>query len=78
MFGQRVREIRKKKGLEQQFVNAAMKKHKTWLTEIENGKRKRIQPEDIVKLAEILEVSVEKFFEPDVCESQNNSVDFPA
>ena len=62
-LGARIREIRKSKGINQQFIVNKMGKYTTWLTAIEYGNRK-ISLIDLMGIADILQVPISEFFLP--------------
>lgn len=61
-YGKKVREIRKVKGVSQESLADLAGLDRTYISDIENGKR-NVSIETIFKIAEALDTSVVKFFE---------------
>lgn len=60
-FGERLREIRTKKGVSQEALAELAGLHRTYVSSIERGER-NISIVNIAKLAEALEVPIRDFF----------------
>ena len=60
-FGERLREIRTKKGVSQEALAELAGLHRTYVSSIERGER-TISIVNIAKLAEALEVPIRDFF----------------
>jgi transcriptional regulator with XRE-family HTH domain len=61
-FGERLRALRKLRGLTQEKVCVLMKVNRNFMTAVENGKQ-NICLDNILKLARILKVSPSEFFD---------------
>ena len=61
IFGERVREIRKKQNLSQEKSALKIGMDRTYLASVENGKR-NISLENIKKIANGFEITLEEFF----------------
>ena len=61
IFGERVREIRKKQNLSQEKFALKIGMDRTYLASVENGKR-NISLENIKKIANGFEITLEEFF----------------
>lgn len=62
LFGQRVRELRQKTGLSQEKFALKIEMDRTYFSSVESGKR-NISLLNIKKIADGLEISVDKLFE---------------
>lgn len=62
LFGQRVRELRQKTGLSQEKFALKIEMDRTYFSSVESGKR-NISLLNIKKIADGLDISVEKLFE---------------
>ena len=62
LFGQRVRELRQETGLSQEKFALKIEMDRTYFSSVESGKR-NISLLNIKKIADGLEISVEKLFE---------------
>ncbi len=62
LFGQRVRELRQKSGLSQEKFALKIEMDRTYFSSVESGKR-NISLLNIKKIADGLEISVDKLFE---------------
>lgn len=73
-LGFRIKELRKEKGLTQSFVAKELGyKYSSIISEIESGK-KSISSENLFKLAKVLDVDINVFFEEKVLETRTNSI----
>ena len=61
-FGQRIRELRQKKGLSQEKFALMIGMDRTYFSSVESGKR-NISLLNIKKIADGLEITVDKLFE---------------
>lgn len=61
-YGKKVKEIRKKKGVSQESLADLAGLDRTYISDIENGKR-NVSLETIFKIAEALNIPVVEFFE---------------
>ncbi len=64
-IGQRLRELRKKKGLSQEKFSFECDLDRTYIASIEQGKR-NVSIENIEKIAKALDMSVSEFFNCDL------------
>lgn len=62
LFGQRVRKLRQKTGLSQEKFALKIEMDRTYFSSVESGKR-NISLLNIKKIADGLDISMEKFFE---------------
>lgn len=62
LFGQRVRELRQKTGLSQEKFALKIEMDRTYFSSVESGKR-NISLLNIKKIADGLDISVDKLFE---------------
>lgn len=62
LFGQRVRELRQRTGLSQEKFALKIEMDRTYFSSVESGKR-NISLLNIKKIADGLEISVDKLFE---------------
>ena len=60
-IGRRIREIRKAKGITQAYITQKLGKSTGWLNNIEKGRR-NINPNELKKIADILETPIDNFF----------------
>ena len=68
-FGKRVRELRTDKGLSQEALAYKAGIDRTYMTDVENGKR-NVSVQNIEKIIIALEVSILEFFESDLFKTE--------
>lgn len=61
LYGDRLRQIRTKKGISQEALAEAAELHRTYVSSVERGER-NISLVNISRLADALEVSIRDFF----------------
>jgi transcriptional regulator with XRE-family HTH domain len=64
-FGQRVKDLRNKKGISQEKLAEFSELHRTYISSIELGKR-NVALENIEKLAKALNCTIEDLFKPTI------------
>lgn len=70
-YGNRIRQVRKKKGKTLTFVAGKLGRTPGWLSNIEHGRRK-VTLEDALKIAEVIGVPAKEFFKsPNLNETFN-------
>lgn len=66
-FGLRVRQLRKEQGLSQEALAFKAEIDRTYMTSVENGKR-NVSVQNIEKIINALEISIQDFFSTDIFE----------
>jgi len=64
-FGQRIKDLRNKKGISQEKLAEFSELHRTYISSIELGKR-NVALENIEKLAKALNCTIEDLFKPTI------------
>ena len=62
IYGERLKTLRKKKGLSQEELGFKSSLHRTYISEVERGRR-NISIVNIAKIAKALNVSIKEFFD---------------
>jgi len=62
LYGERLKDFRKKKGLSQEELGFKSSLHRTYISEVEHGRR-NISILNIARIAKALEIKVKEFFE---------------
>ncbi len=62
LYGERLKDFRKKKGLSQEELGFKSSLHRTYISEVERGRR-NISILNIARIAKALEIKVKEFFE---------------
>jgi transcriptional regulator with XRE-family HTH domain len=57
----KIRQIRKSRGISTVHISRTMGKHDQWLWNVEKG-RKKLDADDVIRLAEILNCSIDDIF----------------
>jgi len=62
LYGERLKAFRKKKGLSQEDLGFKSSLHRTYISEVERGRR-NISIVNIAKIAKALDLSIKEFFD---------------
>lgn len=62
LYGERLKAFRKKKGLSQEDLGFKSSLHRTYISEVERGRR-NISIMNIAKIAKALDLSIKEFFD---------------
>lgn len=64
-FGERIKQLRSKKSISQEYLANLAEMDRTYITSVENGKR-NISIKNIEKICNALDVSLQEFFDSEV------------